>query len=157
MGDQAREGSQGPGQLPEKSPPPSSRMSLENPGSAQEEADNLPSHPRQTGWRTWSTVHFRSLGKTHHQVGLASIKVTGKIGFRRWLQSKERGRSHTQGPWLFLSRGRACAWTPTLQSFSYWLRLRYAIFLPPYLYSCCSALLEALPAPLKYPPAPSSS
>lgn len=69
--------SQGPGPLPWKSPLPSSRMSPENSGSVQEEADNLPSCPRGTGWRTRSEGHPRTLGKTR------AIKVMGVTGCRR--------------------------------------------------------------------------
>lgn len=62
LGDQAQGGSEGPGQLPLKSPPPSLRKSPENPRSVQEEADNLSSCPSQPSWRTRRKGHSGSLG-----------------------------------------------------------------------------------------------
>lgn len=80
---------QGPGLLPQQSPPPSLVMSPENPGSASEKADNLPGDPRCSGWRTWSKGYPGALGKTH------PIKGMGTTGFRGLLGSKYLG-VHTQ-------------------------------------------------------------
>lgn len=78
---------QGPGLVPQRSA--SSAISPENPGSAPEEADNLPGGPRCSGWRTWSKGHPGALGKTY------SMKVMGTTGFRESLESKYLG-GHTQ-------------------------------------------------------------
>lgn len=75
---------QGPGLVPQ-SPPASSAMSPENPGSTPEEADDRPGGPRCSGWRTWSKGHPGALGKTH------PIKVMGTTGFRESLESKYLG------------------------------------------------------------------
>lgn len=79
---------QGPGLLPQQSPPPSLVMSPENPGSASEKQITSPrTQGAQAG--TWSKGYPGALGKTH------PIKGMGTTGFRGLLGSKYLG-VHTQ-------------------------------------------------------------
>lgn len=94
-------------------------MSPENASFMEEEADNLPSCQRRTGWRTQRKGHSRSLRKTHHQADTASLRVTEKTGLLggeagEAVGGREKatiweGDSHGRPPGLLLIGSRVSA------------------------------------------------